>query len=786
MSGHDARLVPAAAVAWAASSVAASGGDPARWTITGLATALMGAIAMAAMAAMVPGRSAVGRRRGARAGTAGRAAAVRIAAAAGLAAVAGLAAAATATAARQSEAWAPVGERAVVEGRATAVDLGEGSAWVELAAGAWGFSGEAATIPARGAVGVALAGAAGASAAVRVGDTVVVEGHVVAGPSSRRVAVLRDATVVSREAPGGWRAAVASGRTAFADVTDSLPDATRGLVRGMVTGDDDAVPDPLLRALRVSGLAHLTAVSGAHFAIVAGAVVALGRRARLARAPMALAVLGTSLALAAMVDGGGSVARAVGTAAVAAAALASGRPSRAVPALAAVVTVLLIVAPRLASDLGFALSVAAVASISVVAPPLAAVLGRRVAAWIAQAIAMTVAAQAACLPLLAAIDADVGPWAVAANAVAAPFAVPVTLAGVAALAVAPVAPALAEGLAHLASWAAWPVAVAAHAFAAAPGGDLRWPAGLGGSALAIAAALPLAAAVRAPRLALAAHLAVVAAVLFPGVVPPALGGAARGWTAAACDVGQGDALVVRAGSHVVMIDAGPPGEAAADCLRRLGVRGVDLLVLTHDHDDHVGGVERLAAHVPIDEVWLPPGPRDATVSAARASAGIVGAAPSAGTTASRGDIGLTVLQSGPPPADRDGTAINDSSITLLVSARTAEGSLRLLALGDLETEGQRRLLDALASDPAALTVDAVKVAHHGSAAQDAGLATALDARVALISVGEGNDYGHPAPETLRLYAALPVARTDRCGDILLAPTAAGIGLVRPCRTGMAG
>ncbi|MDN4489751.1 ComEC/Rec2 family competence protein [Demequina sp. SYSU T00068] len=774
MNGHDARLVPAAVAAWSGSLLAVAGPAPRRWAIVGLAVVLV--IGAAGLRRRRPGEPA-GRTRAA-------------AAAAVVAAVAGSAAMATAVAAADARAWAPVGDRIVLEGRVLEVRGGAGSTWVELSAASWGREAEGSRAAASGAVGVALDDAAGgvpgeAVVEAAVGDTLVVAGRVVSGATPRRAALVRDAVVLARDPPAGWSAAVVRARSGFALAASGLPQPTRGLVHGMVTGDDAAVPAAQLAELRVSGLAHLTAVSGAHFAIVAGAVVAVARRARAARAVIAVAVVGSALALASVVDGGGSVARAVGTAAVAAAALAVGRPSRAVPALAAVVTVLVVVSPRLASDLGFALSVAAVLAIGVVAPALAVPLSRRLHGWLAHAIAMTVAAQAACLPLLASIGADVGPWAVAANAVAAPFAAPVTLLGLAALVVAPAAPVAAAACAQLASWAAWPIALAARAFAAAPGGDLRWPGGVAGAVLALVAAAPLALAGVAPRLALGAHLGLIALVVAPGLLPPALGGAARGWMVAACDVGQGDALVVSAGGAVVMVDAGPPGDGSGDCLRRLGVRAVDLLILTHDHDDHVGGVEELTRRVAVRDVWLPPGASAATVADARGAAH-ARPAPDAGTRTVLGGVAVTVLQAGPVPASRDGTALNDSSIVTLIEASSGAGGLATLALGDLELDGQARLLSGLATTSAALSVDVLKVAHHGSAVQDPRLVAAVASRVAVISAGEGNRHGHPAPATLALLAGTPVLRTDLCGDILLAPVGGGVGLVRPCPSGVAG
>jgi len=102
---------------------------------------------------------------------------------------------------------------------------------------------------------------------------------------------------------------------------------------------------------------------------------------------------------------------------------------------------------------------------------------------------------------------------------------------------------------------------------------------------------------------------------------------------------------------------------------------------------------------------------------------------------------------------------NDASVVLLVESR----GIRLLLMGDEETGSQERL----AARVGYLHVDVLKLAHHGSARQDPDLVRGLHARLAVISVGRHNDYGHPAPATLRLLerAGLTVRRTDLDGDI---------------------
>jgi competence protein ComEC len=107
----------------------------------------------------------------------------------------------------------------------------------------------------------------------------------------------------------------------------------------------------------------------------------------------------------------------------------------------------------------------------------------------------------------------------------------------------------------------------------------------------------------------------------------------------------------------------------------------------------------------------------------------------------------------------EGAVANNASLALLVEVR----GVRLLLSGDMEPEAQQRLHDALPG----LRVDVLKVPHHGSRYQDADFLTSLGARLAVVSVGADNDYGHPAPETLDLLRehGTVVRRTDLRGDV---------------------
>ncbi|WP_062466706.1 ComEC/Rec2 family competence protein [Demequina maris] len=755
----DLRLVPAAVAAWGASLATWAAGPRA-----GLLVAL--ACAIAALASRVWRRGGAG-----------------VAPVLALALAAALVATVTTGAAETARAWIPAHARALVEARGLVAEVrpvdshGEPRVAVRVSVNAWRDVEDEGWRPGAGLV-VVLASADGAPAR---GGVVTARGTTepaAAGP----VDALLDGRIVDAEAPTGWRATAEQARVAFRSALAGAPEETAPLVAGMVLGDTSAMDRRLVGQMRTTGLAHLTAVSGAHFAILAVALGALLRRARASPAVVAVGTVAACGAFAAVLSGGGSVLRALAMASIAGGALLAGRRGQSVPALAATVLVLLL-RPELARDAGLALSVAAVAAIGLLAPGIAARLRRRVAAPLADAAAVTLAAQAACLPVLASIEAGVGPWAVPANAVATPFAIPVTLLGVAALALAVPAPALAHLLAEAAARCAYPVVAAARAFADAPGGGLTTDVGTRGAVLGIVLVLAVAVAARAPRpwWRLGATAALLLAFVLhapPRWLPEALGGAVDGWTVVACDVGQGDALVMRGGGAVVMVDVGTADADAAGCLARIGVTRIDLLVLTHEHADHTGGVEALREAVDVRGAWLPPAPSEATLEAL---AGVPAAAPAVGERAHVGGVVVEVLQTGPEPRSRDGTEVNDSSTALQIEA----DGLVVVALGDLEVEGQRRLEPTVA---ALGHVDIVKAAHHGSAAQDEALVRTIAAPVALVSVGEGNDYGHPAPEALATYGAggAAVLRTDLCGDIVIGVRAGEPVLVRRCRNSVGG
>ncbi|MFB7128752.1 ComEC/Rec2 family competence protein [Kitasatospora sp. NPDC056273] len=589
-------------------------------------------------------------------------------------------------------------------------------------------------------------------------------------------------------------------REGLRTATDGLPADARGLLPGLVVGDTSRLPDDLDDAFRATDLVHLVAVSGANLAIVLGALLGAPGQAGTPERRGLAAVLGLSLRTGALLGTAltlafvtvcrpePSVLRAAGTGLIGMLALATGRPRKAVPALAGAVLVLVLLDPFLARSFGFLLSVLATAGLLVLGPHWAEALrARRWPHHLAGAFAATAAAQALCAPVTVVLSGHISLVGIPCNLLAELAVAPATLLGFGVLALQPLLPALARLLAEPAGLPAGWLALVARRGAEVPGGQLTWPGGWFGTAtvaLAVLAAcwaaplllprrrepgspVPVPARRRWARaLVTAVLMMVLLAVLLrpPQLIRIATGWPPPGWRLVMCDIGQGDMLALATGEpdSAVVIDAGPDPNAADRCLRDLGVTTVPLLLLTHFHADHVEGVPgvlrgRRVGAVEGTTLDDPPG-EAARVTGWAAGAGLPLLRAGRGERRSVGaELAWDVVWP-VPGAAAEAPGPNNASVALMVSLT---GGLRMALLGDLEPQAQSALLGRLGK------VDVVKVAHHGSAHQDWDLAGALRPRLALVSCGEGNPYGHPSPKTVDHLRALgaTVLRTDREGDI---------------------
>ena len=569
------------------------------------------------------------------------------------------------------------------------------------------------------------------------------------------------------ETPDGERAANAATRGP-ASVVDTprtaVSNADRpglALARAFLLGQGQALPAEQREAMRRVGLAHLVAVSGLNVGMVAALLLAL-----LLRAPRALRLLGALAgvcAYALLVGPLPSLLRAVLMALVVGGALLLRRLPQSCNGLAAACLLMVLLDPSWVSDPGFQLSVAATAGLLALTRPLAARLRRLGPAG--PPLAVTLAAQLATLPWALAAFGRFSAVSPLANLVAVPWAGAVLAASlawaVARVAIGAAADRLLALLDLLAAPLAWLERLPASPWVTVAV-RTEWWAAWGATALlawwVVRPAGRLAALVRG----LGAAGLLATSVALPG---PEL-------EVAMLDVGQGDAVLLRDGGRALLVDGGGwrrpgfGGRVLVPALGALGVRRLDVLAVTHADLDHCGGAADLLAELPVGELWVPPG-----IEASGCGARLVAGSRPPVVRLAAGDrraLGRWRLRALGPERERSGGAPaasrsdNDASLVLLAEA---EGR-RVLLTGDLEARGESALVSRWGEE--ALACDLLKVAHHGSKGSTTPrFLAAASPRLALVSAGAGNPYGHPAEPVLRRLAVrgTPLLRTDRDGMV---------------------
>ncbi|MCD8250042.1 MAG: MBL fold metallo-hydrolase [Lachnospiraceae bacterium] len=227
------------------------------------------------------------------------------------------------------------------------------------------------------------------------------------------------------------------------------------------------------------------------------------------------------------------------------------------------------------------------------------------------------------------------------------------------------------------------------------------------------------------------------------------------------DVGQGDCTLITQGGHAMLIDAGDnsQGENVVSYLNYAGVDELDYLILTHPDADHIGGADVVLYNIDCEAVLAPDKEADtkswSDVVDAMSGRGLEAVHPQPGDSYTLGEAAFTVL--GPLQDYEDS---NDCSIVL----RLTHGDNSFLFTGDAEETAEADIL----SSGYTLSADVLKVGHHGSRSSTSDdFLAAISPSCAVISCGEGNDYGHPHAATLNKLRAsgVSVYRTDEQGTI---------------------
>uniref|UniRef100_UPI004049920B ComEC/Rec2 family competence protein n=1 Tax=Candidatus Planktophila sp. TaxID=2175601 RepID=UPI004049920B len=506
--------------------------------------------------------------------------------------------------------------------------------------------------------------------------------------------------------------------TQLAGIRQGLRDATGGgdagaLIPGMVIGDTSKQSPEFKNEMRRSGLTHLVAVSGANFAIVSAFVLYVMQFIFRKKSYRLIATALALLAFIALVRPSPSVLRAAAMAAVLLAAHGLHRGRDALPALGFAMGAVVIADPFQSREPGFALSVLATGGLLLLAPRIRP-----------QILAPPIAAMVFCSPVIVALSGYISPMSVVANILAAPAVTPITIVGFLAALLSPLSPTLAQLLILLIKpFAAW-IALVADWSARFPVFTLRT--GLYGF---IAVVLIIILIHWGRRKVAIAFLVVIFSLTWVQRFP------AGQWDIVNCDVGQGDALVINLqNNRALVIDVGPDPELIDRCLRRLKVKEIPLLILTHSHADHVGGLAGASKRRVIGTTWY----------------GNI----RAGGEANLGDIKVKVHW-----PDAGEYSPNNSSIATTITSK----DFTLFAAGDLEPEAQSRLRGRIGA------VDIYKVSHHGSKFQDFTLLKELAPKLAVISVGAENTFGHPAPNVLQALEEIGarVLRTDSDGAVAI-------------------
>jgi competence protein ComEC len=575
-----------------------------------------------------------------------------------------------------------------------------------------------------------------------------------------------------------------------------MPAREAALARGFVLGEDEGIDPATKEDFTRAGLAHLLAVSGENVTLLALLATTLLGAFGVPLRERLLWVLALIALYVPLAGSGPSIQRAgvMGTAGVLA--TLAGRRASTLYALGLALVVTLAIDPSVAGDVGWQLSFAAVLGIYLLAGPIRDAILRRIGArggWrraLAEGAGVTVAATLATAPLIAFYFEEASLTTLVANLLAMPAVAPAMWLGMIGAAAAqvpglPLEPLngldalLLAYIAQVAAWCGRPSWAVVHLHLGCWGVAASYAA----MAIGVLAAVRLArwrrlaqarrrdsrvlvpgmwGLTRANRraLILVAGLAAAALGLGAALLATAGGdGAAEptwGLRVEVLDVGQGDAILLQpARAPAVLVDGGPPGDDLRTKLADAGVERLGAAIVSHDQSDHAGGIDELLGHFPVARLIY--GAASPRLAAEAVAAGARPLRLARGETLSSGSLRLEALWPPPELAAEPPAGADPNELALVLLARWHRFSMLLTADAEAET---------VPIDPG--PVDVLKVAHHGS--DDAGLGELLDRirpRLAVISVGAGNPYGHPTPATLATLERhrVPTIRTDLSGTV---------------------
>ena len=539
-------------------------------------------------------------------------------------------------------------------------------------------------------------------------------------------------------------------RNNFINENKKIDSAGAELLPGLILGDTRFQSKSLKEDMKNSGLTHLTAVSGGNIAILIIALSFLFRKLKIKLNYQIFILIGFLVFFAFLVRTEPSVIRASFMSAIVLISLLYGTFRQGLNALFLTICISLLLDPYLSISWGFSLSVFATFGLLVFTEPIHRYLSKSLP-WLNQSlivvIAVALSAQFSTLGLVASLSGMISIWSVLANVLVAAVVPVVTILGYLGL--------ILSNLSHPLSlifnfpsaiFSSWIVEVAQY-FSHKQQSVIQVPIGV--FTFILVNVLLLVSIIIIKKIQLKYILLIlITTICFVNFLKSFVFNTnwpIANWQFVMCDVGQGDGLVIKdSKENVVVVDVGPSGNYMNNCLKKLGVKKIDVLLLTHFHLDHVSGLRDVLQSHEIKTIWTSwiREPYEESVLVDQLIKPLQAKYILSGQKMTIGEIKLTCLWPTTRKMEIESVANNSS---LVVLAEIDNGSI--LLTGDIEPPAQEGIRNSWKK----LNADVIKIPHHGSKFQDLNFPEWSGARLALISVGENNTYGHPSKDAIELY-----------------------------------
>ncbi len=544
-------------------------------------------------------------------------------------------------------------------------------------------------------------------------------------------------------------------------------DPARALIAGVVCGRSSELrAQPAGDWFSVTGTAHLIAVSGSHLAIVGFVIESALQKTRLSRGLQRGLLMLALIAYAVFTGASPSAVRACCMVAATLVANGAGRRRHGLSALFLTMAIFVLLRPTVLFEMGFELSCASVFAILCFCPYATYALGELgMPSAVASVLSVTLCSQLATLPVTIPAFGTFSLIAPLANAVIGPV-ISVLLASSVVLAPCSLVPLLSHGTIVVPMIVARCALFFEQLFAAVPGASVSVP-----PDTPLVYVVPFALAVLLvwwPRPRARSMAAGLVCLMLAAGVPYIYWDRCAPPSVTVLDVGQADAILVRQGGTVALVDCGLD-ERVVSALVRNNVHHIDAVFVTHWDEDHWGGLPDVLDRFSVGTIAVAADALDGAPAEVLNRPGVTYRQVARGDTVDIGAFRARVMW----PFDTVDGEGNEDSLVLLLSYAQEGKSLRVLLTGDAELDQEREFVQEVGD------IDVLKLGHHGSKVSvDTDLLETLKPELSIASAGEGNRYGHPTDACIDAVrdAGGAFACTIEQGDITVSPTVTGFAM----------